>query len=109
MPATTYSANPEPESAAARLFLRLLERLGSGRLDLITPGGSLRTFDSGEPGPRALLRLADWALRVRGPGSREGPRRDGLPITDTIGLDIGDVLELRPGLSVRLASWRSRQ
>jgi len=62
MPATTYSTGPEPESAATRLFLRLLERLGSGRLDLITPGGSVRTFDSGEPGPRALLRLTDWGV-----------------------------------------------
>jgi len=60
MPANTYHVGALPHSRAARLVLRLLEHLRSGRLDLISPDGSARTFTSGFPGPHAMLRLSDW-------------------------------------------------
>lgn len=62
MPATTYRIASTPSSRSARLVLKLLERLRVGRLDLVAPDGTARTFDSRFPGPHAMLRLADWAV-----------------------------------------------
>ncbi len=62
MPATTYRIASSPSSRSARLVLRLLERLRVGRLDLVAPDGTARTFDSRFPGPHAMMRLADWGV-----------------------------------------------
>lgn len=50
---------------AARLVLSLLDRLQYGRLTLIAPDGSSRTFDGAGPGPHALLEVYDWAVFSR--------------------------------------------
>ncbi len=62
MPATTYRIGSTPSSRSARVVLALLDRLRAGRLDLIAPDGNPRTFDSGFPGPHAMLRLSDWEV-----------------------------------------------
>jgi cyclopropane-fatty-acyl-phospholipid synthase len=58
----TYSP-PAAAPAAARTVLRLLQRLQIGSLDLQCPDGTpLHYGSSAEAGPRAALRLKDWAV-----------------------------------------------
>jgi cyclopropane-fatty-acyl-phospholipid synthase len=45
---------------AGQLFMRVLERLRIGRIDVITPEGDRLSFN-GEPGPQATLTLRSWA------------------------------------------------
>ena len=46
-----------PDSVAARLVLRRLRRLRSGRLSLELPGGDVREFGAGAGGPEARVRV----------------------------------------------------
>jgi len=62
MPAVSPSIAVQPQSRAARMFLRLLGHLRVGRVDLILPDGSAQAFDSGRAGPHAMLRLSDWRV-----------------------------------------------
>ena len=60
---TATFALPAAAPAAARTVLRLLQRLQIGSLDLQCPDGTQLHFGSrAEAGPRAALRLKDWAV-----------------------------------------------
>lgn len=47
--------------ALARSFLRLLEGIKAGRLQLLTPGGDTLLFQGGQAGPEAILQINDWS------------------------------------------------
>ncbi|MBC7781192.1 MAG: class I SAM-dependent methyltransferase [Proteobacteria bacterium] len=46
--------------AAGQLFMRVLDRIRVGRIDLVTPEG-VRLWFGGDPGPHATLTLRSWA------------------------------------------------
>ncbi len=50
--------HPEAPSRAARLVLRLLERITHGELELVTPDGQQLRFGGGQPS--ATMRLRNW-------------------------------------------------
>jgi cyclopropane-fatty-acyl-phospholipid synthase len=45
---------------AGQLFMRVLDRIRVGRIDLVTPEGERLSF-GGEPGPQATLTLRSWS------------------------------------------------
>ena len=47
------------QTAARRVFEAAVSRINTGRLTIESPSGSAREFDSGAPGPAALLRVHD--------------------------------------------------
>ena len=47
------------QTAARRVFEAAVSRINTGRLTIESPSGSAREFDSGAPGPAAVLRVHD--------------------------------------------------
>jgi len=56
---------PASVPIAARIFLKLLQRLQYGHLQLITPEGTHYTFGDLHQGPSATLKLHDWRACAR--------------------------------------------
>ena len=56
--AAAPAAVSEPMPAAARAVIALLSRMREGRLTLVTPGGQVLAFGTGDP--HATVRLANW-------------------------------------------------
>lgn len=55
------TAEPRRVPALARQFLRLLEGLQAGTLELVTPQGETLRFRGAADGPAAVLQINDWA------------------------------------------------
>ncbi|HTK85750.1 MAG TPA: cyclopropane-fatty-acyl-phospholipid synthase family protein [Patescibacteria group bacterium] len=63
-------------------FLRMLDSLEHGSLELVTPDGRIRHFEGRNPGIRAAMRINDWRvalnLAARGDAALAGDYRAGL-------------------------------
>ncbi|MYM35803.1 methyltransferase domain-containing protein [Duganella sp. FT94W] len=56
----TLSTTLQAAPAAARVFLNLLGRIGTGHLELITPDHTRMVFGNAHVGPGATLEIHDW-------------------------------------------------
>ena len=61
----SLQTRPADAPASARLFLRLLERLQHGHLQLVTPRGTLYMYGDLHQPPSAQLQINDWRACTR--------------------------------------------